>query len=174
MDSKVFWGLVIILIGVSIIINHVFKVDFPLFKVIIALIIIYFGFSILFGSFKFNKASSGDFSHYFTSKNYEPAKIDGNMEFNCVFGSSKIDLRRTVFTGQSLEIEINSIFSSVQVYLPQNLNIDVKASSAFGSVRSPGNRQDGIGDQRYTVRGGVPGEKLLIEANAVFGSLNLD
>lgn len=174
MDSKVFWGLVIILIGVSIIINHVFKVDFPLFKVIIALIIIYFGFSILFGSFKFNKTSSGDFSHYFTSKTYEPTKIDGNIEFNCVFGSSKIDLRRTLMVGQNIKIEINSVFSSVQVNLPPNHNIEVKASSAFGSVRSPGNRQDGIGDQRYTVREGIPGEKLLIEANAVFGSVNLD
>lgn len=174
MDSKVFWGLIIILIGVSIIINHVFKVDFPVFKVILAVVIIYFGFSLLMSSFNFSKISSGDYSNVFTNKNYQLEKVDRNLEFNSVFGSSKIDLRNTVFLEKETDLEINAVFGSVRVYLPEHMKIEVKASSAFGSVRSFDHKQDGIGDQRYSLGSELSEKRLNIEANAVFGSVTLE
>jgi len=174
MDSKLFWGLVIILIGVSIIINHVFKIDFPLFKVIIALLIIWFGISLLLGSFNFKKVSSGEFSSVFSGQNYSPDRIDDDTEFNAVFGSSKIDLRNTEFTKDDINIEINAVFGSVKVYLPKHVRVSVKASSAFGSVRGPSHRQDGIGEQQFTEGAESAKTNLRIEASAAFGSIRVE
>ena len=47
--SGVFWGSVIILFGVSIILNAVFGISIPVFRVVLALILIYFGIKILAG-----------------------------------------------------------------------------------------------------------------------------
>ncbi len=47
--SGVFWGSVIILFGISIILNSVFGISIPVFKIVLALILIYFGISILAG-----------------------------------------------------------------------------------------------------------------------------
>lgn len=174
MDSKLFWGLLIILIGVSIIINHVFKVDFPLFKVIIALVIIYFGISMLIGSFNFGSASGGEFSNVFSSQNYQPEQISENLEFNSVFGGSKIDLRNAQFTKDNVRLEINAIFGSVKVYLPENAKVSVKASSVFGSVKGPGYRQDGIGDQEFSMNKGLSGPTIRVEASAAFGDIRIE
>lgn len=174
MDSKLFWGLLIILIGVSIIINHVFKVDFPVFKVIIALVIIYFGISLLIGSFNFSSATSGEFSNVFSGQNYQPDQIGENQEFNSIFGSSKIDLRQTNFTKDNIDLEVNAIFGSVKIYLPENARVSVKASSAFGSVKGPGHRQDGIGDQEFSHGQDRVGPSIRVNASAAFGSIRIE
>lgn len=173
MDSKLFWGLLIILIGVSIIINHVFKVDFPLFKVIIALVIIYFGVTMLLGSFNFKSGSSGDQSSVFTSQNYAPDLIDRSEEYNCLFGSSKIDLRNTNFEEKNIELEVNAVFGSVKLYLPENVKVRIKASSAFGSVRSKDHQQDGIGDQEFSEGSRTGDVEITVKASAVFGSVRI-
>lgn len=174
MDSKLFWGVVIILIGVSIIINHVFKIDFPLFKVIIALLIIWFGFSLLFGSFNFGKVSKGAYSNVFSGQEYAPDRIDGDKEFNAVFGSAKIDLRNTEFTSNDVEIEMNAVFGAIKVFMPKDIEVSVEASSAFGSVKGPGHRQDGLGEQRFTEGSSATGQRVRIEANAAFGSIQIE
>ena len=173
MDSKLFWGILIIFIGISIIINHVFKVDFPLFKVIISLVIIYFGVSLLLGSFNFKSGSSGDQSSVFTSQNYAPDLIDQNQEYNSLFGSSKIDLRDTNFEANNIEIEVNAVFGSIKLYLPENVKVRIKASSAFGSVRSKEHQQDGIGDQEFSDGSKTSDVEVTVKANAVFGSVRI-
>ena len=51
MGAGVFWGALLIVIGLTLIIRFVFNVDFPVFRVILALFIIYIGLRILIGGF---------------------------------------------------------------------------------------------------------------------------
>lgn len=173
MDSKLFWGLLIVLIGVSIIINHVFKVDFPLFKVIIALIIIYVGFKILLGSFNF-KSASDEHSAIFSNRHNAPEQIDRKEEFNSIFGSSTLDLRQTAFSESVTKLEVNAIFGSVKVFVPHNVKVQVKGSAVFGTVKNNDRELNGIGDQKFP-GSEAPGELVLkINASAVFGSVAIE
>ena len=51
MGAGVFWGGLLIFIGLALIIRFVFNVDFPVFKVLIAGFFIYLGFTLLHRSF---------------------------------------------------------------------------------------------------------------------------
>ena len=44
----VFWGIVLVLLGLSIIVRIVFNIHFPFFRILFALIIIYFGLKAAF------------------------------------------------------------------------------------------------------------------------------
>lgn len=174
--TKIFWGGLIILFGISIIINSVFKINFPFFKVFIALIIIFFGFRLLFGSFgfKMNNNDAGENSTVFGSTKAQVEIIDGDLEYNSVFGSQIIDFREVKSITDESEIEINAVFGSVKVYLPDNVNIKLKASSAFGSVRTPEGEMINFGDTKKTfTKGSNASKTMYVEASAVFGSVEL-
>mgnify|MGYP003990967287 FL=1 len=52
--SGLFWGVMLVLFGASMILRAVFNLDIPIFRIIFALVIIYFGVKLLLGrqSFK--------------------------------------------------------------------------------------------------------------------------
>jgi len=63
--------------------------------------------------------------------------IEEKMEFNSVFGSQLVDFRESSVSLNEAKIEINAVFGYVEVYLPDNVIIKIKASSAFGKVNLP-------------------------------------
>jgi predicted membrane protein len=173
--TKIFWGGLIVLFGLSIIINAVFKINFPFFKVFISLVIIYIGFKMLFGGFGFKMNQSGEEnSTVFGSSKIQVEKIEGDLEYNSVFGSQVIDFRKVNQVVTESEIEISAVFGSIKVFLPENVTIKMKASSAFGSVRSPNGEVISFGEAKKTIATGEVSDKTIyLEVNAVFGSVDL-
>jgi len=173
--SKIFWGVLIILFGASIIFNAVFKFNFPFFKVFIALIIIFFGFRMLFGSFGIHqKINKSEHSSIFSANKVKLESLDDDVEFNSVFGSQEIDLSNLVVANNSSEIELNAVFGSIKLILPKDVNVKLKANSAFGSVRLPDGEEVNFGDVRKTIDRDLNSDKMIsIEVNAVFGSAHI-
>lgn len=163
MDSKVIIGLLIIVFGLSMIINQIFKIDFPFFRLIFACLIIYIGFKILLGSFGV-KINSGDKnSTVFNNKNITIESISKKESFNVIFGSSTVNLNTANFSENIAHIELNAIFGEMKVVLPENCNIEFKSNGVFGSINTPKVNSDK--DFKNT---------LIIEANSVFGSIKMD
>jgi predicted membrane protein len=171
MDSKVFWGVLIILLGFSLIINHVFKIDIPFFKVVIALIIIYFGVNLLMDSFGIKWNKKGEHSSVFSGQKLHPDLIAADEEYNAVFGSIVVDLENTRFEGKDIEIEVNAVFGSARVYLPKNSNIKIKSTGVFGSVRTPDGGKVNFGENQSSLGDSNANQNVTIEANAVFGNV---
>ena len=173
--TKIFWGGLIVLFGLSIIINAVFKINFPFFKVFVSLVIIYIGFKMLFGGFGFKMNNNGEEnSTVFSSTRIQVEKIDGNLEFNSVFGSQILDFRNVTSIADEAEIEISAVFGGVKVYLPENVTLKMKANSAFGSVKSPNGEVTNFGEARKTIsKGGEHEKTVYLEVNAVFGSVDM-
>ncbi len=171
--SRLFWGGIIILFGLSIILNAVFKINIPLFKIVLALFIIYFGVNMLLGSFK-SKSETGKATDVFSSSSIKVDPTSLNNEYSVVFGSQTIDLTE-ITDGADRNVEINTVFGSQKVYINENAKVRVKASSVFGSVTLPDNNSVSFGDYTYsqqpetTLSAGV----LFIEANAVFGDIKI-
>jgi len=74
MSPKIILGIFIILFGLSIIINHVFKINIPLGKFLFGLFIIYLGVKILLGGFGVNINVNGDKNAVFSKHDYAPKK----------------------------------------------------------------------------------------------------
>ncbi len=173
MDSKLIIGVFVVLIGVSIIVNHVFKIDLPLFRIAFAAFIIYIGIKILTGSFGNKRKDWKNKDNAFSSSTVTPESVNKDEEFNAIFGSSVIDLRTAQFTNQETDIEVNAIFGEAKVYLPAQARVKIKSSSVFGSVKTPDGRETSFGDDKTILGNENAPTRINLEANAVFGSVKV-
>ena len=129
MPPKIILGIFIILSGLSIIINHVFKINIPLGKFLVGLFIIYLGVKILLGGFGVNINVNGDKNAVFSKHDYAPNKLKTSNEYNAVFGSSVIDLSDTeIAENETVKIAIikkgESIIKPNQVSFTSNNSLN--------------------------------------------------
>jgi hypothetical protein len=167
-----FWGLVLILIGLSIIFRIVFDVN--LFRIIIAMLIILFGIRILFGNKWMPERSEKEYDTIFSDRNYNEIPKD-NTEYNVIFGKSVYD-----FTGQDLtihepvRIKINVIFGAAIVKINPDMPVRIKSEAVFGGSRMPDGNTVAFGSIKYSTRSfreDTP--SLYIESNVVFGGIEM-
>lgn len=162
MSPKIIFGIFIILFGLSIIINHVFKINIPLGKFLLGSFIIYLGFKILLGGFGVDINVKGDKNAVFSKHDYAPNNLKTNNEYNAVFGSSSIDLSDTeIAENETVKMELNSVFGNLEIKVPKDVNVKIESNGVLGSVV----------DKRSSNIEIVSTKTLFIEANAVFGSI---
>lgn len=167
--SSFFWGAVIILIGLSIILNAVFNIKIPVFSIIIALIFIYLGLKILFGSFGIKTSKN---TVVFSSSDLKSS--NKNEEYNIIFGRGTIDLTDIDLEEKQLFYEINVVFGKADVLIDPNIPLIIKVSSVFAGAHLPDGNVAAIGNNSYISPAYVKGEKFIsIEMDAVFGELNI-
>ncbi len=163
-----FWGVVLVLIGVAVILKAVFHITIPIARLIFGFIIILFGIQVLFGGFRGRTKSSIFFEEG------EIAAHETRNEYNVIFGRGTVNLRNLELQGQNRKIEINAIFGGADVQLPDTIPVKVRGSSVFGAVRAPDGNTAVFGDANYATEGLSENQPyLLVEANAVFGSVEI-
>jgi predicted membrane protein len=157
--SSLFWGLIVILIGVSII-------DIPVFRMVFAFLLIYWGVKIMFGDV-FSKKSEGTVV-------FNEAKFNAsskNNEYNVIFGRSDIDLRNIDLGQGNVRAEINVIFGSGTVYLSPEIPAIIKVETVFGDSSFPGKSTSFLGDSVYKTPAFNENEPhLQLQLSVVFGS----
>ncbi len=167
--SSFFWGAVIILFGLSIILNAVFHIRIPVFSIIIALIFIYLGMKILFGSFGIKTSKN---TVVFSTSNMKCA--NKNEEYNIIFGKGSIDLSEIELDDEFLDFEVNVVFGRGDVMINPAKPFIVKVSSVFSSAHLPDGNVAAIGNNTYISPGYVKGQKYIsVRADVVFGELNI-
>lgn len=161
--SVFFWAVMMILAGLVLLIRHLGKFQFSSWSVIFGLFVILLGISLLIGGVGNNKVIETKDSVVFSSGVITPNE-DG--ECNIIFSSGTVDLRQME---QDKKIEVNVIFSSADVLLPEG-PVQVKATAAFGQVVLPEGGSVVFGDRTYATSGDDP---LVVEINCVFGSASV-
>ncbi len=158
--GNLFWGVLLILIGASIIMRG-FNINFPVVKIFIAIIIILFGLKILFSGYS-SKSSRHRGIHSYS-------ETGNTKDYTVVFASDVIDLRD--ITKDSKDIEISAVFGSALVYLPPDIGVSIETTSVFGACILPDKSNVSIISNERTERFGKSDSKVRIEATAVFGRL---
>jgi len=166
--SGVFWGSLLVLWGVSMILNALFHINIPFFRIAFALIVIWFGVRLLIGG----RCWKSDHSAVFSGADFKADKA--RKDYNAVFGNIAVDLSGIKLEGGETRTEINAVFGSAQVRVGQKYPVVVKANSVFGSVRLPDGKAVSFGDGKWANRAPKSGEKVLeVEVNAVFGQVEV-
>jgi predicted membrane protein len=178
MFRGLFWGAVLILFGICLIINIVFKTDIPFFRIFIALIVIYFGLRILTGGGflhrHYSYHSRQDNTVIFGKSNAKASGSNQSNEYNTVFGSQTVDLSDILSDSASHNVAINSVFGEEIVFIGKDQNVSAKLSAAFGSVFTPDGNQVSFGELNYRSPDFDSSKPVLhIDANAVFGSVKI-
>lgn len=99
----------------------------------------------------------------FSSKkiNYSGEVFEGeNLE--AVFGSIKLDLRNAIINENQV-IKCSAIFANIVIYVPNNVNIQIKSNSIFGGVKN----------KRNVVFSGINDKIIYIDSTCIFGGVDI-
>jgi hypothetical protein len=165
----VFWGALLIILGVWFIVRRAVPVHIPVIRIIIAVLFVYAGVRILARGPVGMDQTTAVFSE--STMRYSP---DRSREYNLIFSSGTIDLSPAVPSGASIRAEVNVVFGNGTLRIDPSVPVRVSMSAAFGAVESPNGRSVAFGDTVYTTRSFREGAPALeIHATAVFGRLRI-
>ena len=169
--SGLFWGIVIMLLGLSVIVRVVFHIHIPIFQIIIGLIIIYIGLSIMLHSF----GMKGVWHKEKAVFNEATVKDTAGKEYNSIFGKLNIDLSTVDISKGSVKKEINTVFGASFIKISSKMAVKIIANAVFGGVRLPDGGTAAFGT--YVYKSPSYDEKknsLVIELNTVFGGTEIE
>ncbi len=172
MDFGIFFGILLILVGISIIIRIIFNIDIPVFKIFIALIFLYIGIRLLTGDFAIRHTKSGENAIFFGETQFKGLPKDN--EYTILFGQATIDLSKENITEEIQKLKINTIFGGTELIMNENQPVRIKADAAFAGARLPGGNETSFGSVYYE-SGELDKKKGFfdIESSVVFGDFKL-
>jgi hypothetical protein len=162
----VFWGALLIILGIWFLVRHYVPVHIPVIRIIIAALFVYIGIRVLVLGPSFRDRNTAVFSD--STLQYAP---DRGRDYNLVFSSGTIDLREAA-GDRDARMQVNVVFGSGILRIDQTRPVRVDMSSAFGDVEAPNGRSVAFGDTVYTTPAYKEGSPALhVHATAVFGRL---
>lgn len=168
LSSGIFWGFIVILFGVGILLKSVFHVNIPFFKILIGIIVILFGVSIIF-----NAINSRRNNTVFREYNFNFGTIE--KEYNIVFSKGVFDFTNFNFSNYNGEfIKINSALSKSEIYLSRNFEYEIRADSVFGVVSLPNGESVSFGNIARLENAENSGLKRInLHVSSVFGETKI-
>lgn len=172
MAPGLFWGMLLILIGLAIILRVLIGVKF--FGALIALVLIFIGISMLIGKPWMFRSGKRDHDTIFEDRKVHEIPRD-ETEYNVIFGKTVYDFTDVDFTeDKSIRIKVNTVFGSTVIKVDRSKPIRIKSDAVFGSSTMPDGNTVAFGSVNYTTES-FSSEKnhLYIDAPVVFGSLHI-
>ena len=168
LSSGIFWGFIVILFGVGILLKSVFHVNIPFFKILIGIIIIFFGISFIVDAMSQRKSEA-----IFRNYNFNFGTIE--KEYNIVFSKGVFDFTNFNFSNYNGEfIKINSAFSKSEIYLSRNFEYEIRADSVFGVVSLPNGESVSFGNIARLENAENSGLKRInLHVSSVFGETKI-
>src|SRR5438477_4469457 len=170
---ETYWGALIILAGVLLIIRNVFKIDLPVMGIIFPIFIITLGVSLLSGY------RGGESRHWGNGKStvFGDEQFDnvaGDEHYSVVFGKGSYDLRSLRPVDKDIRVDISCAFGGVEILINPAIAMKIKVSAAFGGGEMPDGRTVAFGERTYKTpayREGSPA--VNVKASTAFGGIEI-
>lgn len=159
-SSKIVIGLLLIFFGIYVLIRYCFNVNMPfilytpIFRMIFSIIIVFLGIYILIGI-------------YYVGDNIPDYK---KKYYRLFFKTSSIDFTN-IEIDRNINITIDSIFSDTVIFINQNVQVHIKASSSFGSISLPTGDSVSFGEINFII--GDSDKILYLNVNSAFGQIRI-
>lgn len=169
-----FWGLFLIIIGLSLILKVVFHIDFPVGKLLIAFVFIYLGIKILFGNFGVTMFKTGPQDVAFGEGSFKEV-IEPAKEYHVVFGKGNFDFRNIHLPDSGhVETKISTVFGGTEIILNPNTPVRIKADAAFSGTQLPNGNSAVFGTVNYESENFDENKPyLLLKTEVVFGGVDI-
>jgi len=182
--SHMFWGILFVSLGFVLLVNYMFGLQLPVFRILFSLAIIYLGVKMLFGTFDLrigkvatsNEAifSSSQFTLDLSDWDSDTDLNRKKNEYNTVFGEGRLDLTDVDLTKGSVNLKINTVFGETKLYVKKGTPIRMRTSTVFGDASLPDGSKGVVGKFNYKTNNADTAESTLnIDADVVFGSLKV-
>jgi hypothetical protein len=166
----IFWGVVLIVLGVWFLVRRYVPFTIPVIRIIIAVLFVYLGVRVLVRGPVVRERNTVVFSN----RSHMEYSAEGGKDYNVIFGNGDVDLTAVTVADRSVRADVNVIFGTGTLRINPAVPIRLDMSAAFGTIIAPNGRSVAFGDTVYTsqaYRNGAPA--LEIKATAVFGKLTI-
>ncbi len=169
------WGIGFIILGLLILLNALFGFNVPIFRILLALLLLYAGVSLLI-----NPPSSRVYATYTSMPSQQVVfskRYFGNQKmadsYQITFGQGIIDLRTQEITDPST-IDVSVSFGSGRLKLNPSVPTMVTAQASFGKVEFPDKSSISFGNHIYKNYNGDGEPVLKVQAQVSFGNLEIE
>ncbi len=166
--NALFWGTVIIIVGLLIILNAALGIKLPIFRILLGVLFLYLGIKIIVGI-------SGRRTYCQRVKIYKEVTKD-TKEYSIVFSNQKLDFSQLKPQAGRTDIEVNVAFGGAEIKIDPAQPVKIKASVAFGAANFPDGTTTGFGEYTYmtpSYQEGTTLDYLYIKLNTAFGNATI-
>lgn len=168
MGAGLFWGALLLLLGIALIIKVVFNVDFPVFKVIIGVFFIFIGLKVLFGRVLIPEGKIGPNETIFSERVYDDPE-SGN-EYSVIFGKGVYDFSSVDLSEGDVRVEINTVFGGSEIRVREDMPVRIQADAVFAGAELPDGNTAVFGSAVYESNSfSRDSSALYIKTSTVFG-----
>ena len=165
--SGAFWGSLLILWGLSLIMGTVFHIHIPFFRIAFALIVIWIGVRMLTGG---SSLCRTDRAVVFSETEFPAGKPQ--KDYQIVFGEGRVDLPSA--DQSKSPIAVNVVFGSARGRIDPKQALRGVASPSFGHVALPDGGTAAMGTSTWESKSAKGKDGVLeIRVNAVFGHIEV-
>jgi predicted membrane protein len=171
MGAGLFWGIILIVIGLSVIFRVIFGIS--IFRIVIAVAFILIGIKLLIGRPVIHH-NDRETDVFFGEKTVKSDPLQGT-DYNTIFGKTIYDFRdMSDLKDRKTKVTFNTVFGSTEIILPPELPVFVRADAVFSAARLPNGNTVAFGSADYSSRTAQSDSAALyIEAHVVFGGLEV-
>jgi len=162
--SSFFWGSILVLLGLQLIVQALLGINLPLLRVAFACLIIYWGLTLLTGQW------DSPLQMYYSHKNVKYTNTSATDSYNTVFGSQYIDLSDTSIDNPQT-MTVNASFGNAKVTLNPDVPTRINANATFGTVKLPDGSSVNNTSYVYYTHSTSYKPVLIINANTTFGTI---
>lgn len=174
MSASIFWAILLLVIGASLILKTVFNLDFSILRVIVAFVLIYLGIRLFIGKdFSLFSDTDKETQVIFSEKTIRT--LENGKKYDIIFGGAKFDLSElTIPDSAVVRVEINTIFGGSELTIDPKIPVRINSNSVFAGTKMPNGNTSAFGSLAYendTAKRTTP--RLIIETNTVFGGTHV-
>jgi predicted membrane protein len=169
LTSNIFWGTVVVIFGISILLKTIFHIDLPVFRILLGLFIIYIGVRMLAG---WNNGFSASKSAVFSETKINAAGQKG--DYSVVFGKGTVDLTGIDVKEKSVKTDVHTVFGETTLIVDQAIPMKIVIDAVFAGAVTPDGNTVSMGTVTYKTKAYREGATSLdIKADVVFGAMKI-
>jgi len=152
-----FWGIIFLVVGLLLVLQHLFQINFPIVKIVFGVCLIYMGVKVIFGSFGIQvngvnvQKVKTETELVFTDGAFQAQSEGGkiNTKFESAFSKSDLDLSGLSNEELAQEFTIDQAFGRIRIKSRPGVAIKANVNTAFGSVVIRGQKLGSFGDIKF-------------------------
>jgi len=174
MGLALLFGLLVIVLGASIVLHALFDFDIPVFRTAVGVALLYLGVRVLAGAWMPQQTSHDGNESVFAVTRFAPTDVASlSQKYEIIFGRGVVDLSGLATTADHEQlVQVSVLFGDAEIQIDPGTPIEIRGSAAFGEVRMPDRSAANFGEVRY--RGPtVEQPEIELVVNVVFGTARI-
>ncbi len=167
--NSIFWGVVLILFGIALLLGNVFGIHIHIFQFFLAVLFFYIGIRILVGWRRWGgRRRAGRF------EDRRIGSVRPEDRHEILFGRGDIDLTGFILQDQTIRVEVNTAFGGCIITIDAKMPMKIRASSAFAGIRLPDGHGLAFGEHIWKSSNLDEAKPyLLLDVSSVFGGVHI-